>query len=84
MSFLSYIRGIIPLDDNNLANAFADDQRPIFDTFGWSQFRVRRLMNVLQPPQIFINQAVPTSGIGGLIQGNIVYQALGPNPNPNQ
>lgn len=31
--------------------------------------------------QAFQNQSIPTSGIGGVITGGIVFQPLGNNPN---
>jgi hypothetical protein len=84
MSWFSFIRGKIPLDDNNLANAKRQGVLPVFSTIGYPQFRVLRPFIALQSPQVFINPAVPGAGIGGLIAGRMVLQSLTANPNPNQ
>lgn len=84
MSFYTFLQGIVPLGDNNLARAKKLGTLPIFSTIAYPQFRVRRPLRETQPPQLFLNQAAFHAGIGGLISGGIVFQSLSANPNPQQ
>lgn len=84
MSWFSFVRGKIPLSDNNLSNAKRQGVLPIFSTIGFPQFTVAMPLRALQTPQVFINAAVPMAGIGGLIAGKLVLQSLTQNQNPNQ
>lgn len=85
MGIFNFRRGTIPLDDNNLANALTNRPLPVFDVLGFSQFRfVRHIGGTAKNPQIFANFGYLISGIGGLVAGTLVFQPLGPNPNPDQ
>jgi hypothetical protein len=77
-------RGTIPLSDNNLANAFAYQPRPVVDALGHSQYRYTWNVRALQPPQLMVQFAWQTNGLGGLVAGGTVFQGLGQNPNPGQ
>lgn len=57
---------------------------PYYDALGWSQFRVLNPLMETQAPQLWVNPAAPVAGLGGLVQGGIVFQSLSANPNPNQ
>lgn len=85
MRLFNFRRGQTPLGNNNLANALVNRPVPIFDALGFSQFRyTRRLPSVAQNRPLYVNFGFRTSGLGGLVQGGIAFQPLGPNPNPNQ
>lgn len=77
-------RGKVPLGDSNLANALEQGILPRFSMIAYPQFRVRRPLRETQTPQIYINPAATIAGLGGVIQGNIIFQPLLPNPNPQQ
>lgn len=85
MGFFSFIRGKIPLDDNNLANSPRQGGLPPYDALGYTQWRVRNPLREFPfASQLFVNPAVPNAGIGGLVTGGIVFQPLSSNPNPGQ
>lgn len=47
-----------------------------FSPVGWG-VRARQFFNVLQPPQLYVNgQALPITGLGGLIAGQVIMQPL--------
>jgi hypothetical protein len=83
-SFYRFIAGLIPLGDNNLAQAKTLGPLPGYDPQGHFQYRYRHPLRVTSPPQLFVNQSWTTAGVGGLVSGGIVFQSLTPNPNPGQ
>lgn len=81
MAFFRFRRGTVPLDDNNLANAKEQGALVSYSTIAFPQFRVRQSMIALQHPQLYSYAGSKVSGVGGLIQGGVVFQSLIRNPN---
>jgi len=78
--WFSFIRGIVPLGNSNLANAKTLGLLPRYSLIGFPQFRYYDPIREFGPPQIEVQQAWLTAGIGGLIAGNVVMQPLNDNP----
>lgn len=83
MGLFNFIRGKVPLGDNNLANALVKPQTyAAYSLLAYPQFLVRRpLRETPAANQLWINQSWTTAGYGGLVNGQVIFQSLGPNPN---
>lgn len=85
MGLYSFLRGKIPLDQNNLRQGFVQPPLPFYSTIAWPQFRVLKpFRETPDSGQLWVAQSVPVAGLGGLVAGGIVFQPLAANPNPNQ
>jgi hypothetical protein len=74
-SLYNYLQGVVFTNGAQQWGFQVEQTLPLFDLIGPATAVLSPLM-ITQPPQVFVNQAVPVNGIGGLQAGQLFTQPL--------